>query len=185
AARSRARLRPHRHIAKRRGRIALLCRRRAEARIQTRARRISAGCCRSGFAAAGLRDDRRETPHLDSSRDGAARLAAFVTRGPSRGRPRGRRSETRRCAAQVLPGWRRMTMLFVLIVQLLHRVRRFLLAAGVLLAGFQVVLILQANSIQASNSFAKMGDLVPSFAREVLGPSFVTFLTFKGIVCLG
>ncbi len=78
-----------------------------------------------------------------------------------------------------------MTMLFALIVQLLHRVRKFLLAAGVLLAGFQVVLILQANSIQASNSFAKMGDLVPAFARDVLGPSFVTFLTFKGIVCLG
>ena len=78
-----------------------------------------------------------------------------------------------------------MTMLFVLIVQVLHRVRRFLLAAGVLLAGFQVVLILQANSIQASNSFAKMGDLVPEFARDVLGPSFVTMLTFKGIVSLG
>ncbi|MEJ7606776.1 MAG: hypothetical protein WKF37_11030 [Bryobacteraceae bacterium] len=76
-------------------------------------------------------------------------------------------------------------MLFALIVQLLHRVRKFLLAAGVLLAGFQVVLILQANAIQASNSFAKMGDLVPSFARDVLGPSFVMFLTFKGIVCLG
>jgi ABC-type transport system involved in multi-copper enzyme maturation permease subunit len=76
-------------------------------------------------------------------------------------------------------------MLFALIVQSLRRVRRFLLAAGVLLAGFQVVLILQANSIQASNSFAKMGDLVPAFAREVLGPSFVMFLSFKGIVCLG
>jgi len=60
-----------------------------------------------------------------------------------------------------------------------------LIAAGVLLAGFQVVLILQANSIQASNSFAQMGDLVPSFAREILGSSFVAFLTFKGIVCLG
>lgn len=78
-----------------------------------------------------------------------------------------------------------MTMLFALIVQLLRRVRKLLLAAGVLLAAFQVVLILQANSIQASDSFAKMGDLVPSFAREVMGPSFVMFLTFKGIVCLG
>lgn len=76
-------------------------------------------------------------------------------------------------------------MLFALILQLLHRVRRFLIAAGVLLAAFQVVLILQANSIQASNSFAKMAELVPSFARDLMGPSFVTFLTFKGIVCLG
>jgi ABC-2 type transport system permease protein len=78
-----------------------------------------------------------------------------------------------------------MTMLFALIVQLLHRVRKFLLTAGVLLAGFQVVLILQANSIQASSSFAKMGDLIPSFVRDILGPSFAMFLTFKGIVCLG
>jgi ABC-type transport system involved in multi-copper enzyme maturation permease subunit len=78
-----------------------------------------------------------------------------------------------------------MTVLFWLIALSLRRVRRFLLAAGVLLAGFQVVLILQANSIQASNSFAQMGDMVPAFARDVLGPSFVAFLTFKGIVCLG
>ena len=78
-----------------------------------------------------------------------------------------------------------MTMLFALIVQSLHRVRRFVLTAGVLLAGFQVVLILQANSIQASNSFAQMAGMVPSFARDIMGPSFVTFLTFKGIVCLG
>jgi ABC-2 type transport system permease protein len=78
-----------------------------------------------------------------------------------------------------------MTMLLALITQSLRRVRKFLLAAGVLLAGFQVVLILQANSIQTSNSFAQMGAMVPAFARDVLGPSFVAFLTFKGIVCLG
>ncbi len=78
-----------------------------------------------------------------------------------------------------------MTMLFALVVQLLHRVRKFLLIVGLLLAGFQVVLILQANSIQASSSFAKIGDLIPSFARDILGPSFAMFLTFKGMVCLG
>ncbi len=72
-----------------------------------------------------------------------------------------------------------MTLLFALIVQLLHRVRKFLFAAGVLLAAFQVVLILQANSIQASDSFAQMGTLILSFVRDVLGPSVVAFLTFK------
>jgi ABC-2 type transport system permease protein len=76
-------------------------------------------------------------------------------------------------------------MLFALVFQLLHRVRKSLLATGVLLAGFQVVLILQANSIQASNAFGKIGDLIPSFARDALGPSFIMFLTFKGMVCLG
>lgn len=78
-----------------------------------------------------------------------------------------------------------MRMLFALVVQLLHRVRKLLLTAGVVLAGFQVVLILQANSIQASDSFAKMGDLVPAFLRDILGPSFTMFLSFRGIVCLG
>jgi ABC-2 type transport system permease protein len=76
-------------------------------------------------------------------------------------------------------------MLFALIAQLLRRARKFLLATGVLLAGFQVVLILQANSIQASNTFAQMGQMIPSFARDVMGSSFIGFLTFKGIVCLG
>lgn len=78
-----------------------------------------------------------------------------------------------------------MTLLAALVFQLLRRVRRLLLSAGILLAGFQVVLILQANAIQASNSFEKMGDFIPSFARDVMGPSFITFLSFKGIVCLG
>jgi len=78
-----------------------------------------------------------------------------------------------------------MTILFALVIQLLRRVRKLLLTTGLLLTAFQIVLILQANSIQASNSFAKMGEMMPSFAREVLGPSFVMFLTFKGIVCLG
>ncbi len=78
-----------------------------------------------------------------------------------------------------------MTMLFALIAQSFRRVRKLLLAAGLLLAGFQVVLILQANSIHTSNTFAQMGAMVPAFARDVLGPSFVAFMTFKGIVCLG
>src|ERR1051325_8447534 len=78
-----------------------------------------------------------------------------------------------------------MNVLVALIVQLFRRVRKLLLSIGLLLAGFQVVLILQANSIQGSNSFAKMGDLVPSFARDLMGPSFVSFLSFRGMVCLG
>ena len=78
-----------------------------------------------------------------------------------------------------------MSVLFALVAQSLRRVRKLLLAAGVLMVGFQVILILQANSIQATNSFGQMAAMVPSFAREVLGPSFVAFLTFRGIVCLG
>jgi len=72
-----------------------------------------------------------------------------------------------------------------LILQLLRRVRKLLLAAGVLLAAFQVVLILQANSIQSTNSFAQIGALIPSFLRDIMGPSFVTLLSFSGMVSFG
>ena len=76
-------------------------------------------------------------------------------------------------------------MLTALVLQLLHRVRKLLLAAGMLLAAFQIVLILQADSIQAANSFAQMGALIPSFLRDIMGPSFVAFLSYSGIVSFG
>jgi ABC-2 type transport system permease protein len=76
-------------------------------------------------------------------------------------------------------------MLLALIPQLVHRVRRLLLASGILLAAFQIVLILQANSIQSAHSFAQVGALIPSFMRDIMGPSFVSFLTYSGMVSFG
>jgi ABC-2 type transport system permease protein len=55
----------------------------------------------------------------------------------------------------------------------------------VLLAAFQVLLIIVASSIQRSNAFEQIGALIPPFARELMGPSFTSFMSFKGIVCLG
>jgi ABC-2 type transport system permease protein len=78
-----------------------------------------------------------------------------------------------------------MKVLAALILQALRRVRRLLIASCILLAGFQIVLILQANSIQAKDSFAQMGDLIPDFVRDVMGSAFAAFLTYRGIVCLG
>jgi ABC-2 type transport system permease protein len=77
------------------------------------------------------------------------------------------------------------SMLRALVIQLLHRVRKLLLATGVLLAVFQIVLILQANSIQAANSFAQLGALIPPFLRDIMGPSFVAFLSYSGMVSFG
>src|SRR5215831_574617 len=78
-----------------------------------------------------------------------------------------------------------MKVLAALVLQALRRARRLLIVACILLAGFQIVLILQANSIQANESFSQMGDLVPDFVRDVMGSAFAAFLTYRGIVCLG
>jgi ABC-2 type transport system permease protein len=56
---------------------------------------------------------------------------------------------------------------------------------GLLLAGFQVVLILVAGSIQRSGGFEQLANLMPPFARELMGPSMASFMSFAGIVCLG
>ena len=65
------------------------------------------------------------------------------------------------------------------------RVRTLVLAVGLVLAVFQVFLVIVAKSIQASNAFGEMSALIPSFARDLLGPAMTSFLSFKGIVCLG
>src|SRR5215470_5109160 len=67
----------------------------------------------------------------------------------------------------------------------LRRVRVLVLVMGLLLAVFQVFLIVIARSIQRSNAFAQMGALIPPFARELMGPSLPSFMSFGGIVCLG
>jgi ABC-2 type transport system permease protein len=56
---------------------------------------------------------------------------------------------------------------------------------AVLLVVFQVFLIVVARSIQSSDAFGQMEDLIPSFVRELLGPSVTAVLSFKGMVCLG
>ena len=67
----------------------------------------------------------------------------------------------------------------------LRRIRAMVIAMGAVLACFQVILILVANSIQGSNAFGEIEALVPPFARELMGPSFAGMMSFKGIVCLG
>jgi ABC-2 type transport system permease protein len=73
----------------------------------------------------------------------------------------------------------------LLVAHSLKRVRTLVLTMGILLAGFQVVLILVARSIQSSGGFEKLSALLPPFARELLGPSLASFMSFAGIVCLG
>lgn len=72
-----------------------------------------------------------------------------------------------------------------LVVYSLKRVRTLVVAMAVLLAIFQVFLIVVAGSIQSSGSFEPLGELVPPFIRQMMGPSFVSLMSFSGIVCTG
>jgi beta-exotoxin I transport system permease protein len=72
-----------------------------------------------------------------------------------------------------------------LLAHSLKRARTLLLAMGVLLGVFQVLLIVVARAIESSGSFEQMSAMMPPFVRELLGPSFASFMSFGGIVCLG
>jgi ABC-2 type transport system permease protein len=74
---------------------------------------------------------------------------------------------------------------FTLLVFSLKRVRTLVIAMAVLLAVFQVFLIVVAGSIQRSDSFEQLGQLMPPFVRAILGPSFTSLMSFRGIVCVG
>ncbi len=66
-----------------------------------------------------------------------------------------------------------------------RRARPLILATAGLLAGFQVLFVLAARSIQEFSTFDRLAALVPDVLRQMLGPSFLTILSFQGIVCLG
>ena len=73
----------------------------------------------------------------------------------------------------------------ILVVYSLKRARTLVAAMALLLAAFQVLLIVVAGSVQSSNSFEQLGELMPPFVRQLLGPSFLSMMSFSGIVCLG
>jgi ABC-2 type transport system permease protein len=78
-----------------------------------------------------------------------------------------------------------MTRALLLLSYSLKRIRTLVLTMGILLAAFQVILIVVARSIQESGGFEQLSALLPPFARELLGPSLTTFMSFAGIVSLG
>lgn len=78
-----------------------------------------------------------------------------------------------------------MRSLRFLLTYSLRRVRTLVIAMGALLAAFQLILIVVARSIQGSNAFSNLEALMPPFARELLGPSLISMMSFQGIVCLG
>jgi len=73
----------------------------------------------------------------------------------------------------------------LLLAHSIKRVRILVLAMGLLLGGFQVILILVAKSIHNSGGFDQLSALLPPFARELMGPALTSMMSFAGIVCVG
>ncbi len=78
-----------------------------------------------------------------------------------------------------------MRACFALLMHSARRVRTLVLAAAVLLAAFQILLAFAAKSLQELNTFSGLTALVPDFLRQILGPSILTLMSFRGIACLG
>lgn len=78
-----------------------------------------------------------------------------------------------------------MSSALLLLGYSLKRIRTLVLTMGLLLAAFQVMLIVVARSIQSSGGFEPLSAMLPPFARELMGPSLTTFMSFAGIISLG
>lgn len=78
-----------------------------------------------------------------------------------------------------------MKAALTLVIYSLKRVRTLVVSMALLLAVFQIFLIVIAGSIERSGSFEQLSELMPPFVRQVLGSSFVSLMSFTGIICLG
>lgn len=72
-----------------------------------------------------------------------------------------------------------------LLLYSIKRFRNLVLIMALLLAGFQMILIQVAKSIQVSGGFEQLSAMLPGFARELMGPAMAGIMSFAGIVCLG
>jgi beta-exotoxin I transport system permease protein len=77
------------------------------------------------------------------------------------------------------------TSFAALVGRSLARARALLIAACVLLAVFQIALVIQAGSQYESNVFDRMSDLMPAFLRRTLGDLTFAILSFEGVVSAG
>src|SRR5947208_9918951 len=78
-----------------------------------------------------------------------------------------------------------MTAPLLLLALSFKRARTLFLAMGLLLAAFQVLLVLIAASVERAGEFEQLARLIPPFARALLGPSVASVMSFSGVVCLG
>jgi len=65
------------------------------------------------------------------------------------------------------------------------RARWLVAGFGLLLFVFQVLFVLLAVTLQESNTFGQIAELAPPLVRELLGSSFITMMSFSGVVGFG
>jgi ABC-type transport system involved in multi-copper enzyme maturation permease subunit len=76
-----------------------------------------------------------------------------------------------------------VTGAFLLFRLSLKRNRLLLVATGFLLAAVQALRVLIAASVYNAGQFDQVTALLPSFIRDIFGPSLASVMTFNGIVC--
>lgn len=73
----------------------------------------------------------------------------------------------------------------VLLLKLaLKRARMLLLATGLLLGAFQVLMVFIASSIKPA-AMDQLATFLPPFVQKVLGPAVASVMSFGGIACIG
>jgi ABC-2 type transport system permease protein len=78
-----------------------------------------------------------------------------------------------------------MTPFAPLLAHSFRRARGLVVGFGLLLLLFQLAFVLLARTLEESNTFGQIAALVPPFVRQLLGPSFISMLSFAGIVSFG
>ncbi len=78
-----------------------------------------------------------------------------------------------------------MSSLLLLLRLSLKRARTLLIAMGLVLAAFQLLLVLIAGSVHDAGEFEEIARLLPPFVRAMLGPALTSIMSFRGIVCVG
>lgn len=73
----------------------------------------------------------------------------------------------------------------VLLAHSARRTRTLITVMGYLLAGFQILLTLAAETLAEMNAFGQLSALIPDFLRQMMGPSLISIMSFRGIICIG
>jgi ABC-type transport system involved in multi-copper enzyme maturation permease subunit len=75
--------------------------------------------------------------------------------------------------------------MIALLLRSAAQARYVVLGGVVLLFGFQVVIVGQAEEIERAQSFGPMADLLPAFLQRGLGSKALLLATFKGTIAFG
>lgn len=75
--------------------------------------------------------------------------------------------------------------MIALLLRSAAQARFVLLGAFALLCGFQIVIVGQAASIERTQAFSRMADLLPGFLQRGLGSKAMLLATFRGTVSFG